>query len=557
MNQGALHFEALMGTKNFESGLNKIKSEIRSASVVAQKEAASMDNTFRNLGLAIGGYFSAQSIAGFANQLIQVRGEFQKTEVAFATMLGSGKAAKSLMRDMVDLAAKTPFSLSDVSKGAKQLLAFQVPANQIVDTLTRMGNIASALGVPIERINLIYGQVKAKGRLMGDDLRQFTEAGIPMIHELAKSMGRADSEIQQMVSDGKIGFSEVQKVLFNLTNEGGMFFNMMESQSKTLSGQYSNMMDTIDQAINRMGESSQGVLSDMMSNASYLIQNYEGVIQILMGTIAVVGTYKAAVMAMAAAQEWSTKTISSEIAALGISEKMKLGRALVTQRQAAASLEEATAERTSTIAKYQALQSEISLLNAKRLNAIQTATQNQLLLNEARITLATQVEKLSALGAESSARQVSIATKRVESAQNKVLALEETAALSRKAALSASSNFYTAQKTLENTATEVGIVSKKVENAQEALGVATKNASAIASARLTIAQRLQVVWTNLTTAAQRALNASILANPYAVAAALVIGLAIAIGKMAMQASYAEEIQEGLNKKMTEFLHQCH
>ena len=97
MNQGALHFEAILGTRNFEDGLNKIKSEIRSASGVAQKEAAVMDNTFKNLGIAIGGYFSAQTIAGFAKTLIDVRGEFQKTEVAFSTMLGNGKAAKALM----------------------------------------------------------------------------------------------------------------------------------------------------------------------------------------------------------------------------------------------------------------------------------------------------------------------------------------------------------------------------------------------------------------------------------------------------------------------------
>lgn len=126
-----------------------------------------MDTSFKNLSLGIAGYFSGQAIMGFIKQLIQVRGEFQKTEIAFATMLGDAMQAKVLMGQMVDLAAKTPFSLQDVSSGAKQLLAFQIPANQVVDTLTRMGNIAAGLGVPLSRINLVYGQVKAKGSLWG------------------------------------------------------------------------------------------------------------------------------------------------------------------------------------------------------------------------------------------------------------------------------------------------------------------------------------------------------------------------------------------------------
>nr|WP_305051541.1 tape measure protein [Elizabethkingia bruuniana] len=109
------------------------------------------------------------------------------------------------MGQMVDLAAKTPFSLQDVSSGAKQLLAFQIPAKEVVDTLTRMGNIASGLGVPLSRINLVYGQVKAKGKLMGDDLRQFTEAGIPMVAELAAKFKKSESEISAMVSAGKLG----------------------------------------------------------------------------------------------------------------------------------------------------------------------------------------------------------------------------------------------------------------------------------------------------------------------------------------------------------------
>lgn len=303
MNQGALHFEATLNTRQLETGFDKLRKEIRSAAGFAEKETAGIDYAFKNLASGIAGYFSGQALMGFTRELINVRGEFQKTEIAFGTMLGSTEKAKALMGDMVNLAAKTPFSLQDVSSGAKQLLAFQVPANEVVDTLTRMGNIAAGLNVPISRINLVYGQVKAKGRLMGDDLRQFTEAGIPMIHELAQSLGKADSEIVQMVTDGKIGFSDVKKVLFDLTNEGGMFYNLMEAQSKSLSGQWSNLQDSLDQMFNSIGQANEGLLSNGIQGLNYLVVHYQDVINIISTLVATYGTYRAALMAASALQK--------------------------------------------------------------------------------------------------------------------------------------------------------------------------------------------------------------------------------------------------------------
>ena len=141
----ALHFNALLTTKDFEAGMAKIRQEIRSASGIAQTEAKAMDSSFASLGAGIATYFSGQALAGLAKEIINIRGEFQKTEVAFTTMLGDSGKAKELMGQMVQLAAKTPFALKDVTDGAKQLLAFQVPAEEVVDTLTRMGNIAADL----------------------------------------------------------------------------------------------------------------------------------------------------------------------------------------------------------------------------------------------------------------------------------------------------------------------------------------------------------------------------------------------------------------------------
>ncbi|MDV3706693.1 hypothetical protein CMU55_19510 [Elizabethkingia anophelis] len=302
-SQGALYFGAGIDMTQWRNSINEMRQDIFGLNNTVQKETKNIDSAFKNLSIGIAGYFSANALKGFVMELINIRGEFQKTEIAFSTMLGDGAKAKQLMGQMVDLAAKTPFSLQDVSSGAKQLLAFQIPAKEVVDTLTRMGNIASGLGVPLSRINLVYGQVKAKGKLMGDDLRQFTEAGIPMVAELAAKFKKSESEISAMVSAGKIGFKDVKDVLFSLTNEGGMFFNLMEKQSASVSGKISNLEDAWDQMLNKMGEANEGILNDAIDGLAYLVENYEEVIKVLKVLIATYGAYRAALILTAVVQK--------------------------------------------------------------------------------------------------------------------------------------------------------------------------------------------------------------------------------------------------------------
>lgn len=548
---GNLSFEALLSTEEFDRRIKALEAQIQGVSNTAVRETQRMDSGFKNLALSIGAYFSGRMLLGLTQEVINVRGEFQKTEIALETMLGSSEKAKSLLKDMVDLAAKTPFSLQDITEGTKQLLAFKVPADEVVDTLTRLGNVAAGLSIPLGRIQLVFGQVRAKGKLMGDDLRQFTEAGIPMVAELAKKFGVAEKAIYEMVSAGKVGFNDVKDVLFSMTDAGGMFYNMMEKQSKSLSGQVSNLKDSFARMFNEIGENNQGLLSKGISSVSYLVENYKGVSDILVGLIATYGTYKTAVIATSIAQEYSNKTIQSEIASLGISEKMKLGRALVAQRQAQATLEEAKAEQVNTQAKYTSLQAEVSQLAIKRKKAVALASEKASLVEIATIELNTAKEKLATLGAEATAREVSVASKKVEVLQNKVLAAQEKASIARKKALAVASEFSTAQRELETTAITLSNGAKKMEVAQEALSTASKNANAIATARLTIAQKAQTIATNLGTKAQALLNNTILANPYALAMSALIGLVYAVYKYNSGITTAEELQESLNNKILE------
>lgn len=321
-----LNFTAGIDRTQWKSDIDAIRRDLLGLNSTVQSETQKMDSSFRTLGAGIAGYFSGQALLGFAQKLINVRGEFQKTEIAFTTMLGSAEKSKVLMGQMVDLAAKTPFGLQDVTDGAKRLLAFQVPAEQVVDTLTRIGNVAAGLGVPMGQLIHVYGQVKAQGKLMTNDLYQFMNAGIPMTAELAKVMGVAENQVKDLISAGKVGFPEVQKVIANLTNEGGMFFNLMEAQSASLSGKVSNLEDNFTQMFNKIGEANEGILNDGIDGLSYLVENYEDVIQIITTLVATYGAYRAALIVTASlqkAQAFAEGTIAAIRFAQGISGMTK------------------------------------------------------------------------------------------------------------------------------------------------------------------------------------------------------------------------------------------
>ena len=299
-NQGALYFGAGIDMNEWRRNISEMRQDILGLTQQTQRETQQMDSAFKNLSIGIGAYFSVQALQGFTQQLIGVRGEFQKTEIAFGTMLKSEEKAQALMGEMVDLAAKTPFGLTDVTDGAKRLLAFQVPAEQVVDTLRRMGDVAAGLGVPMGQLIHVYGQVKAQGKLMTNDLYQFMNAGIPMTAELAKVMGVAENEVKDLISAGKVGFPEVQSVINNLTNEGGLFFNLMEQQSASLSGQIANLEDAIEQMYNKIGEKAEGFLSSGIQGITFLVENYEKVGVVLAGLVGTYGAYRAAVLTQVA-----------------------------------------------------------------------------------------------------------------------------------------------------------------------------------------------------------------------------------------------------------------
>lgn len=293
---GALLFQVRADQSQIQKDVEAIKKQFEQMTRKAVEEGKKQADVWQNLIKGATAYFTLQGAQSFISQMVAVRSEFQQLEISFGTMLKSKEKANALMAQMTDLAAKTPFGLQEVSEGAKRLLAIQVPAEEVTETLRRMGDVAAGLGVPMGQLIHVYGQVKAQGRLFANDLYQFMNAGIPIIAELSKVVGKSETEIKDMVSAGKIGFPEVQAVIKNMTNEGGLFFNLMAEQSKSLGGQISNLQDNFDQMLNEIGKASEGVVSGAISGVAYLVENYQTLGKIIAGLITTYGAYRAAVI---------------------------------------------------------------------------------------------------------------------------------------------------------------------------------------------------------------------------------------------------------------------
>lgn len=314
-NEGKLLFEVRADQSDIKKDIEAIKRQFESLTEKTKEEGKKQAEVWQNLIKGATAYFTLQGASAFIKQVVAVRSQFQQLEISFGTMLKSKEKANALMAKMTDLAAKTPFGLQEVSEGAKRLLAFQVPAEEVTETLRRMGDVASGLGVPMGQLIHVYGQVKAQGKLMTNDLYQFMNAGIPIIAELSKVVGKSETEIKDMVSAGKIGFPEVQAVIKNMTNEGGLFFNLMAEQSKSLGGQISNLGDNFDQMLNEIGKASEGYISGAIQGVSFLVENYKTLGKVIAGLIATYGTYRAAVLVnIALTKGWAVAAKEDAIA---------------------------------------------------------------------------------------------------------------------------------------------------------------------------------------------------------------------------------------------------
>lgn len=200
---------------------------------------ASTMRTAKRLAIGIAG------LAGSLAVFLKKPADFEQTKIAFETLLGGADAAEKKLKELRDFATRTPFTLEGINKNSKLLLGMGIEAENLVPTMKFLGDVSSGLSVPMERLALNLGQVKAQGKLTGRELRDFAVAGVPLLDELSKQLGKSKAEVQSMISAGKIGFPEVEKAFVSMTSEGGKFANLMDKQANSTFGIFSNIQDVL------------------------------------------------------------------------------------------------------------------------------------------------------------------------------------------------------------------------------------------------------------------------------------------------------------------------
>lgn len=221
--QGAIHFVVTGDETDLLRALSSSRSAIIASGDTAEKEGAKIEQMFKRATSSVFAFFSAAQATSFVKSMATVHGEFQQIGIALETILGNEREAATLMNQLRETAAKTPFDMKGIANGAKQLLAYGEDAATVNETLIKLGNIAAGLSQPLGDLVYLYGTTMTQGRLYTQDFNQFVGRGIPMIKELAEYFGVAESEVRGLVEAGKVGFPEVQAVISSLTEEGGMF----------------------------------------------------------------------------------------------------------------------------------------------------------------------------------------------------------------------------------------------------------------------------------------------------------------------------------------------
>lgn len=261
-----------------------------------QRLISGLRNEFMN-------FYSIYTLQNFLGSLISIGGEFQKQHIALQAMLGDAAKADEIFSKIKGLAVESPFNFKDLTGYTKQLVAFSIPYEELYDTTKRLADISAGLGIDMSRIILAYGQVRSAEFLRGQEVRQFTEAGIPLLDELAKKFteleGRVVSvgEVFDKISNREVPFQMVKDVLWDLTNEGGKFFNMQEVLTESLSGKLDKLKDSYQIMLSEIAKSNNSLLGGSLDTLTNLMDKWESFFTVLSSIIVAYGSYKAVMFA--------------------------------------------------------------------------------------------------------------------------------------------------------------------------------------------------------------------------------------------------------------------
>ena len=307
---------------------NKNIAEAEKGSEELQEQHRKLIDTAGQLKRAMAAAFSVSAIKGYVNKLIQIRGEFELQQRSLQVLLQNKDEANALWDKTVALAVKSPYTTKQLVTATKQLAAYRVESEKLYETNKMLADVSIGLGVDMNRLILAFGQVKAANFLRGTELRQFSEAGVNMLDELAKRFtaleGRAVSvgEVFERVSKRMVSFKDVEAVFKTITSEGGTFYQMQEKQSETLKGMMLNLKDSYELMLNDIGKSNEGMLKGFVSVMKFFVDQWGFFAEILKGSISLWLIYRISLLNSSKAMlELATKTGIAEASVTKLSSK--------------------------------------------------------------------------------------------------------------------------------------------------------------------------------------------------------------------------------------------
>lgn len=303
------------------------------------------------------GLYSIYAAQNFLRAVVDIGGELENQKIAMASILQDEGKATTIFNQIKKLAVASPFGVMDLNQYAKQLSAYSIPYNELYDTMKRLADISAGVGVDMGRIILAFGQIKAAKFLKGTELRQLTEANIPMVDKLAERFSKLEGrivsagEVLDMISKKKVTFEDVKDVLWELTDDGGMFHNMQEVLSESVKSKWKNLADAIDIMLGDIAESMGSTLKWTAESLTTLAQNWKEVVPFITAATAAFGTYRVAVYA--------------ESRAMGVANATLIKGTLAAKQKTAADLVMASNYRTLTAAEKGLIASRNAMTTAE------------------------------------------------------------------------------------------------------------------------------------------------------------------------------------------------
>lgn len=267
--------------------------------------ALSLEQVLKRVGGTIGIAFGASQVKDFARKVIEVRGEVEKLQISLKTLAGE-EAGTKLYEDMRDFVVKTPLLMSTVAQGAQTLLSFNIEASKVMPILKQIGDISMGDAQKFQSLTLAFAQMSSTGKLMGQDLLQMINAGFNPLVVISEQTGKSISQLKDEMAKGAISVEMVENAFRSATEEGGLFHGMLEKQSHGIEGALSNLQGSIEDMFNDIGSKGQDAIVDSIGMATDLVKHYEDVAKVLGVVIAAWGTYRGALLLVAAAQKAMT-----------------------------------------------------------------------------------------------------------------------------------------------------------------------------------------------------------------------------------------------------------